>query len=312
MTHPRRYAVVVHGARAETPAVRDLIDRLRELGHVVEPRISVTAGDAVAHARTAAASAPDAILAVGGDGTVNEVLNGLDGFDVPLGIVPIGTANDFARQVGIPLDSAHALDVILRCKPVRIDTAEVNRRRFLNVSTGGVGAEATAETPDEAKAQLGFVAYAITGVRKLIGLEPRRARFIAPGLDLETDFLLFAVGNARATGAGALITPEARLDDGQLDLCIVGAMSRREFTRLLFRVKAGEHLSHPSVRYLKVPEVVVESGAPLSANVDGEPVDAARLHYRVRRGDLRILIPVPAASTPALAPRPEASAAPEG
>jgi lipid kinase YegS len=302
MAHPRRYVVVVHGARAETPAVRDLIDRLRDLGHEVEPRISVTAGDAVAFAREAAATAPDAILAIGGDGTVNEVLNGLDGFDVPLGIVPLGTANDFARQVGIPLESGHALDVILRCKPVRIDTAEVNGRRFLNVSTGGVGAEATAETPDEAKAQLGFVAYAITGVRKLLGLEPRRARFTAPGLDVETEFLLFAVGNARATGAGTLITPEARLDDGLLDLCIVGSMSRREFTRLLFRVKAGEHLSHPSVRYLKVPEVVIESDEPLSVNVDGEPVDAARLHYRVRRGDLRILIPPPASDVPALAP----------
>lgn len=293
MPHSRRYAVIVHGARAEQPAVRALIDRLHALGHDAEPLISLTAGDAIEHARAAAAGSPDAVLAVGGDGTVNEVLNGLDGYDVPLGIVPFGTANDFARQVGIPLDPEHALDVILGCKPTRIDTAELNGRRFVNVSTGGVGAEATAETPDEAKAQLGFVAYAITGVRKLVTLEPRHARFVAPGLSLDTDFLVFAVGNARATGAGTLITPEARLDDGLLDLCIVGAMARGEFTRLLFRVKAGEHLSHPDVRYLKVPEVTIESDTPISVNVDGEPADAARLRYRIRPGDLRIFVPLP-------------------
>jgi lipid kinase YegS len=293
MPQSRRFVVVVHGERAEQPAVRELIDRLRDLGHAAEPRISLTAGDAITHARDAAAESPDAVLALGGDGTVNEVLNGLDGYDVPLGIVPFGTANDFARQVGIPLDPEHALDVILGCKPTRIDTAELNGRRFLNVSTGGVGAEATAETPDEAKAQLGFVAYAITGVRKLAELEPRRARFTAPGLSLDAEFLLFAVGNARATGAGTLITPEARLDDGLLDLCIVESMPRAEFARLLFRIKAGEHLSHPGVRYVQVPEVRIESDTTISVNVDGEPADAARLHYRARVGDLRIFVPVP-------------------
>lgn len=289
----RRFAVIVHGERAEQPAVRDLIDRLRDLGHAAEPRISLAAGDAIAHARDAAAESPDAVLAVGGDGTVNEVLNGLDGHDIPLGIVPFGTANDFARQVGIPLDPEHALDVILRCKPTRIDTAELNGRRFVNVSTGGVGAEATAETPDEAKAQLGYFAYAITGVRKLATLEPRRARFTAPGLALDADFLLFAVGNARATGAGTLITPEARLDDGLLDLCIIESMSRSDFARLLFRVKAGEHLSHPDVHYVQVPEVRIESDTPISVNVDGEPADAADLRYRTRPGDLRIFVPRP-------------------
>jgi lipid kinase YegS len=312
MPHAKRFVVIVHGARAELPAVRELIDRLRELGHEAVPRISLTAGDAIAYARAAADASPDAVIAVGGDGTVNEVLNGLGSRDVPLGIVPLGTANDFARQMDIPLDAQHALDVILGCKPTRIDTAELNGRRFINVSVGGVGAEATAETPDEAKEQLGFAAYAITGVRKLVGLEPRRARFTAPGLELETDFLLFAVGNARATGAGTLITPEAVLDDGLLDLCIIEAMPRGEFTRLLFRVKAGEHLSHPRVRYLKVPEVLIESDEPLSVNVDGEPADAARLHYRARKGDLRIFLPAPPAPPPSPAPPDAERATAEG
>ena len=270
-----------------------MIACLERMGCRVTVHRTTCAGDAQAVAARTTKDQYDRIVVAGGDGTVNEVLNGLDGRDVPLGIVPLGTANDLARQVGIPLDPLHALDVILTCKPARIDTAELNGRRFLNVSTGGVGAEATAETPDAAKEQLGPFAYAITGVRKLVALEPRRARFTADGLDLEMRFLLFAVGNGRATGAGTLITPEARLDDGLLDLCIVGAMGRREFTKLLFRVKSGEHLSHPAVRYLRTREVTIESAAPIAVNVDGEPADARRLAYRVRPGDLRLFVPRP-------------------
>ena len=125
-------------------------------------------------AADAADRGTDVVIACGGDGTLNEVVNGLDGRDVPLGVVPLGTANDFARQTGIPEDADHAMDVILRRKPVRIDTASMNGRRFLNVSTGGVGAEATAETPADFKASLGPLAYAITAVRKLAGDDAAR------------------------------------------------------------------------------------------------------------------------------------------
>src|SRR5918912_3225130 len=125
-----------------------------------------------------------AVVALGGDGTVNEVVNGLAGSEVPLGIIPVGTANDFARQVGIPDDPDHAMDVILRRAPRLIDTAELNGRRFLNVSTGGVGAEATAETPPDAKESLGPLAYAITGVRKFADLQPLNCRFTGPEFDV--------------------------------------------------------------------------------------------------------------------------------
>ena len=165
------YALIIHGSRAELPTLRHLVEWVREKGHRVTPRVTWEAGDAIHFAREAAARGATAVIAAGGDGTVNEVLNGLSGFDVPLGIIPVGTANDFARQVGIPLDDVdHAMDVILQRPPVRVDTLEMNGRRFLNVSTGGVGAEATAETPADAKESLGTLAYAITGARKLAGL----------------------------------------------------------------------------------------------------------------------------------------------
>src|ERR1700753_270424 len=162
----KHIALVLHGARAGREDVRHLVAWVRARGHFVEPLVTFEAGEATASAADAPRRGVDVVCAAGGDGTINEVVNGLDGYDVPLGIIPLGTANDFARQVGIPADSDHAMDVILQRNPRRFDTATLNGRRFLNVSTGGIGAEATAETPASAKEALGSMAYAITGLRK--------------------------------------------------------------------------------------------------------------------------------------------------
>ena len=291
MASTKDITLIIHGARAEHPPLRHLVEWVREKGHNVRVRVTWESGDAEALARDAAAAGADVVVAVGGDGTVNEVVNGLDGADAAFGIIPIGTANDFARQTGIPLDVDHAMDVILQREARCIDTATLNGRRFLNVSSGGVGAEATAETPSEAKEALGMLAYAITGVRKLVDLEPRRARFTAPGLDLDTEFLLFAVGNGRTTGGGTVITPKASLTDGLLDVCIVEAMPRGDFAKLVLRLRHGEHLDNEGVHYLQVPSIDIRAVEPISVNVDGEPSGARELNYSARRGDLRIHLP---------------------
>jgi lipid kinase YegS len=271
--------------------VRHLVEWVREKGHNVRVRVTWEKDDAEALAREAAAAGVDTVVAAGGDGTVNEVINGLAGSDVAFGIIPLGTANDFARQTGIPLDLDHAMDVILQRGPVRIDTAMLNGRRFLNVSSGGVGAEATAETPSDAKEALGMFAYAITGVRKLVELKPHRATFRSPGLELDTDFLLFAVGNGRSTGGGTLLTPRASVTDGLLDVCIVEAMPRAEFAKLAMRIRHGDHVGNDGVHYVQVPSIDISAAEPISVNVDGEPSDARRLQYRARPSDLMIHIP---------------------
>ena len=287
----KEFTFIIHGARADLPAIRHLVSWVREKGHTVRPCVTWEAGDASLLAAEAADRGCDAVVALGGDGTVNEVVNGLAGRDVPMGIIPIGTANDFARQVGIPLDTDHAMDVILRRKPMRIDTGELNGRRFLNVSTGGIGAEATAETPADAKEQLGALAYAITGVRKLGDLAPRRARFSGPGFEYEGDYMIFAVGNARVTGGGTAITPFASVTDGLLDLCIVEGVARREFMGLVLAVRRGEHVDDERVVYVQLPELLIESEEPISVNLDGEPCEETRLVYRARPHDLLIHLP---------------------
>jgi len=285
---------VIHGARAEQPAVRRLIDIARGAGHIVTPRITWARGDATNFALEGARDGVDAVVALGGDGTVNETVNGLSIFDVPLGIIQLGTANDFARDTGIPLDPVAALELILTEPPTRIDTGELNGRRFLNVSTAGIGAEATAATAPESKEALGALAYAITGVRKLVELEPIAARFTAPDLDIETTFVVLAVGNGRSTGGGTLLTPRASLTDGLLDVCIVEPRARREFARLALRFRRGRHLGSRGVHYLKLPSLRVAASRPITVNLDGEPTTATTLNYHARPGDLRVYIPRPA------------------
>jgi diacylglycerol kinase (ATP) len=278
--------MIIHGSRADYPDVRHLVSWVRAKGHFVEPLVTYEAGDATALAADAAKRGVDVVAAVGGDGTVNEVVNGLDGYDVPLGVIPVGTANDFARQVGIPADADHAMDVILQRKPRRLDTASLNGRRFLNVSTAGIGAEATAETPPEIKESLGAIAYAISGMRKLAELRPQSARFSGDGFEYDGEFLMFAVGLTRASGGGTMVTPMASATDGLLDLCIVESMSRSEFARTALRVKRGEHIGQEGVQYAQVRSVTVEGREPIVVNVDGESSNATRLVYRARARDL--------------------------
>ena len=282
----KHIAMIIHGARAERGEIRNLIDWVRAKGYFVEAHVTLEHGDAAAMTSAAARAGADVVVAVGGDGTVNEVVNGLDGFDTPLGIIPLGTANDFAAQTGIPADADHAMDVILRRKPVRIDTASLNGRRFLNVSTGGVGAETTAETPPGAKESLGPMAYAITGVRKFAELEPYRASFRGDGFTFDGEILMFAVGLTRASGGGTLVTPNASVTDGLLDVCVVEMMGRADFARLLLKVKRGEHLAEPKVHYAQLPSILIVPETSLSVNVDGEAMDARRFDYRSRPRDL--------------------------
>ncbi len=281
----------MHGARAASPELRHMVGWVRAHGHDVDVRVTWESGDARRMARAAALDGVDAVVAAGGDGTLNEVLNGLAGADVPLGIVPMGTANDFARQAGIPLDVDHAMDVILRCKPARVDALALNGRRFLNASVAGVGAEATAETPAEAKESLGALAYAITGARKLIALKGVAARCVGPGFALDCRFVAFAVGNAQRTGGGTAFTPRASVRDGLLDLCVVEEMPWHEFAMLALRLKRGEHLDHECVHYAQLSAVTVECDEDVTVNVDGETGTSRRMEYAVDAGGVLLHLP---------------------
>jgi diacylglycerol kinase (ATP) len=305
-----RIALIVNAKSPEV--VEDLraeVNRLREQDHEVWPRLTFEAGDASRFARELAAEGAELIVAAGGDGTINEVVNGIhehlsrrgrrkDGAKPPaaprLGIVPLGTANDLARNLGVPETLREAFEVAVRGTSLAMDVGLVNDRCFLNVSTGGFGAEATGEAPAAAKRALGTLAYLIEGVRRFAALEPSAARFAADGEVLhEGPFLLFAVGNARRTGGGTELTPHAEVGDDLLDVCVVRELSRVEFLALLPDLRSGEHLEHPAVIYRQVAELEVDAEVKLHVNADGEPLHECRFRYRVSPHRLGVMVPRP-------------------
>jgi diacylglycerol kinase (ATP) len=291
-----RIALIIRprAGAGELEEVREHVAELRGMGHEVWPRLTFEAGDARRLAHSAAGAGADLLVAVGGDGTLNEVVNGvMDAkWTGPVAVVPHGTANDFASDLEIPGELGPALEIALAGVAREVDVACVNGRHFVNVSTGGFGATATEEASDEAKRVLGPIAYVITGVRLFAELAPVRARFEAgDGTSFEGEMMLFAVGNGRQTGGGNLLTPRAELGDGLLDVLVVPGMTRMEFLALLPDLRSGAHVGDPDVHYFQTSRLVVESEAELSVNADGEPVRGHHFVYTVADRKLRFMMP---------------------
>lgn len=292
--------VVNTADQGELGLLREAVERLRRAGLEVEARVTFEGGDARRFAREAAERGCDLVIAAGGDGTVNEAANGLHEHRAAggesktrLAIVPLGTGNDLASALEVPTEIQLAVETALGGRPLEVDVACVDGRCFLNVSTGGFGAEATDEAPAEIKRALGSVAYLVTGARKFVGLQAAAGRFVGDEVVYEGPFLLYAVGNSRRTGGGNWLTPRAELADGLLDLCIVKEMSKMEFMRLLPELRTGRHVEHAGVIYRQLHSVRVEPVSPISVNVDGEALPERRCYeYTVSPHRLTMMVPL--------------------
>jgi diacylglycerol kinase (ATP) len=285
--------------------LRTAVKTLREQGNAVDAHITFEAGDARRMARTAAARGSIIIVGAGGDGTINEIANGIHDHLVAeatdgdaevslaprLGIVPLGTGNDLAAALEIPTDIPGAVEIAVNGTALEVDIGRVNDLCFVNVSSGGFGAEATEETTPEVKRVLGPLAYLITGVRKFATLETSSATFIAAEPIYDGPFLLFAVGNSGRTGGGNWLTPRADMTDGLLDVCIVKDMPRVEFLALLPELRSGNHLDHPEVIYRQVPALSIHSTEELSVNADGEPLHQRAFRYGISPHRLLLVKP---------------------
>jgi lipid kinase YegS len=280
----RRIALVVRPPtdEAKLEEVRSAVSALRHDGHRIAVRLTFEAGDARRYARAAARSGCDVVAAAGGDGTVNEVVNGLvaSRSGTALAIVPLGTANDFAKGLGIPEDVGSALRVAAEGTARPVDIARVNRRCFINVSTGGFGAATSQSAGRGLKKHLGGLSYILNGAKKMRDFRVRSAVFRVDGDIVHAGaFVFFAVGNARQTGGGTPLTPLARTGDGRLDIVLVHGMSRLQFVYLVPRLRAGTHLDSPHVSYYRTDDFTVEPHESVVVNADGEAVAGESFHY---------------------------------
>jgi len=256
-------------------------------------RMCVTGAPARARvlARESAEAGNELVVAAGGDGTVNEVVNGLMTSEVSaaLGVLPLGTANDFAAGLGLPADSEQAARVLLGGTERRIDVARVNERYFVNMSTGGFGTDATRSANSEAKRVLGPIAYIVQGAMSLVHLESLQAKFVLDGSEVHAgELYFFAVGNLRQSGGGAQLAPCANFSDGELDLVIVPKLAKVDFMTLLPELRRGSHVDNPDVLYLRGKTLTVETEHEISVNADGEAVVGRSFVYSVHPRALRV------------------------
>jgi diacylglycerol kinase (ATP) len=233
--------------------------------HLTEDR-----GDARRAASRVAPDRFDAVVAVGGDGTINEVVNGL-AVDVPLGIIPLGTANVLARELGIPVNDLPAACQLLRTvHPRPIDLGLANGRRFTLMAGIGFDGAVVQEVLQPVKERIGAPAYVLAALGTL-------ARYGATGLTVETErerfetsaFMLVAA-NAATYAYGIEVAPFASLDDGWLDLCVFEQKNKAEFLRQSLAVLARRHEQHPDVRYVRARRVRVTADQPLAIQLDGD------------------------------------------
>ena len=282
----RAVRLIAHAKVAEDPALRAAVEELRAEGHALELQPTAAPGDAARLAERARAEGVETVVAVGGDGTLNEVINGLfrDGVPVPcsVGLVAMGTANDFARSAGVPIcDPLPALRLVLESEPVPIDLGRVGGTAFLNVATGGFVTDVTLATPDTLKDLLGKVAYLLTGLVSVVGMEAKPVRLTGPGLAGEGKAYLLAVGNGRCAGGGFRLCDQARLDDGLLDVFIVPEVPFGRLFGLLGDLLSSTSERYDEAIYCQLPWVEVKAPDGLQFNLDGEPRKGDHFRFEI-------------------------------
>ena len=273
-----------------------LNERLAARFGPIEIVLSLAPGDAEAAARRAVEDGCGMLFVGGGDGTLNEAVNGVasiqDGLaGVTFGLLPLGTGNDFAQALGLPADIEAALEILARTDAVSVDVGRVNGRCFINVSGGGFIAEVSEAVTPQLKSIAGRLAYLLGGAQALLDFEPARMTLhAAPGGErIEGTVYAFAACNSRMIGGGRLIAPHAVIDDGLLDFCVIEAMPTLEFVALLRRVAEGGHVEDERVRYLRAARATLAFDRPLLVNTDGEVLEARRCDYDILPGAARFL-----------------------
>lgn len=301
MTVTRRLHLILHGKSAIREDVRAAISALREQGHGVDVSVTFEAGDAARFTHwgmeRVRAGETDVIVAAGGDGTLNEVVaaglgvqeSGAEG--APFALWPLGTANDFAQGLGLPVaDPLAGLRLCAEGKVRAIDAGSVNGRYFINLASGGTATRITTETDPAAKRLLGGAAYLIAGVSRIGDLTLSHARFTSEGFCWEGEFVAMAAGNGRQAGGGIVLCPHARIDDGKLDLTIVPLPDATGIRNLVGGLlRDGRNHLPKFTETVRFRELVVESAVPLSVNLDGEPMSADRLEIKVHPGAVRFV-----------------------
>ncbi|MEW5190954.1 lipid kinase YegS [Citrobacter freundii] len=284
--------LILNGKSADNLPLRDAIAKLRDEGVEIHVRVTWEKGDAQRYVDEARQLGVETVIAGGGDGTINEVSTALiqsQGDNIPaLGILPLGTANDFATSVGIPDDLDKALKLAIAANATAIDMVQVNDKTCcFNMSTGAFGTRITTETPEKLKAALGGVSYFIHGLMRMDTLKPDVCDIRGEDFHWQGKALVIGIGNGRQAGGGQQLCPTALINDGLLQLRIF--TGEELLPGLLSALTQSE--DNPNIIEGASSWFDIRAPHEITFNLDGEPLSGQEFHIEILPEALRCRLP---------------------
>ncbi|MEN3369833.1 MAG: diacylglycerol kinase [Verrucomicrobiota bacterium] len=299
MSHSKKTdktCVILNPCAGSVIELDNLVKRIAQLPRA-EIHITNKAGSAARFARSALRKGCNMIVAAGGDGTLNEVINGIqeNAGETCVGLIPLGTGNDFARSLGLPSDLDEALDVLRAGQTRAIDLVRVTSdevRYFVNVSAGGFSGLVNEKLTPEMKKTWGPLAYLRSAAAALPELRAYRTTLAFDNTEsLMLDLYNVVVANGRYVGGGTLIAPEASVDDGLLDIILIKQRSAPELALLAAQVTVGAHLTSDAIVFRRASRLTVNSKPGMWFNVDGELVGNEPARFEILPSALRFVVP---------------------
>ncbi|TKI06702.1 lipid kinase YegS [Martelella alba] len=284
--------IILNGKCAGDESVRSVIRKYRQAGYPLHVRVTWEHGDAHRYVAEAAELHATTVIAGGGDGTINEVACALAmlpaGQRPCLGILPLGTANDFAQSCAIPSETEQALLLAMCGDAAAMDLVRVNDDRFfINMATGGFGTRITTETPAKLKSVLGGASYFIHGLLRVDSLKADSCEIRGPDFHWRGDALVIGIGNGRQAGGGQLLCPDALINDGKLQLRIFA--SEEWLPMLLKSLTPGEE--NPHIVSATLPWLEITAPHEIMFNLDGEPLRGTHFLIKVLPAALSCRLP---------------------
>ncbi len=287
--------IILNGKKADLNEVRSAISLLRNESTKVEVRSTWEHGDGERLVQEASHDGVQRIVAAGGDGTLNEIVNGMAKLDSnkrpELAILPLGTANDFASACTIPQDPLEALRLAEHGTPKAVDIVRANDRYFINIASGGFGAQVSADTPVQLKNFLGGGAYALSAVIKSLNFFfPGKGRISAEGVDMGGAAIVAAVCNGRMAGGGQTLAADAYINDGLVNIMLILAFPLRDAGQVIQEVlnpsSSGKYVKRFCSKWVEIwPD------QDRSVNLDGEPYKSDHIRFDVLPEAIQLVLP---------------------
>lgn len=268
----------------------DTVIKMHQVKNLSIVPFRITKGEGIERALEDIDETYEYILLAGGDGTVDSVVNEMKrkNIDLPIGILPVGTANDFAKFLGLPADIAKCVEQILDSEAKGVDLGQVNDKYFVNVLSTGLFTDVSQKTDVNLKNTIGKLAYYLKGIEQLPNFRKLSITIEHDNRREDMQMYLMLAFNGQTAGNFKLAT-EASLDDGLLDIIIFKAVNVHELLPLFIRVLKGEILNDARVEYFKTDNLIIESAEDIVTDIDGEKGPDFPLHVRCIKGGIKVL-----------------------